>query len=171
MSDFGAPPLAVNGWTIFAHPLFLDQLETLIQQVEALKQRDAVAYVNKNATKRLTAIAKLAFEVIPQDPGRTGYRQGNTLGEQHKHWFRAKFFQQYRLFFRFHAPSKLIVYAWVNDQDTMRACERGDDAYRVFRKMLDGGDPLGGWDQLLVQARAETGRWRQVSAHAGAAQV
>ena len=27
-------PLVVNGWALFAHPLFLDQVETLIQQVE-----------------------------------------------------------------------------------------------------------------------------------------
>jgi toxin YhaV len=26
----------VNGWAIFAHPLFLDQIETLIGQVEDL---------------------------------------------------------------------------------------------------------------------------------------
>jgi len=43
---------------------------------------------------------------------------------------------RYRLFFRFHAPSKTIVYAWVNDQDTKRAYESSNDAYRVFGKML-----------------------------------
>ena len=30
-----------------------------------------------------------------------------------------------------------IVFAWVNDEDTKRAYESGDDAYQVFRKMLD----------------------------------
>ena len=49
---------------------------------------------------------------IPQDPTRPEYRQGDTLGDEHKHWFRAKFFQQYRLFFRFHAQAKVIVFAW-----------------------------------------------------------
>ena len=141
MSDASLSPLVINGWTIFAHPLFLDQVESLIQQVEALKKKDAVGYVKKNASKRLAAIAKLAFEDIPQDPGRAEYRQGNTLGEEHKHWFRAKFFQQYRMFFRYHASSKVIVYAWVNDEDTKRAYESSDDAYRVFRKMLERGHP------------------------------
>jgi toxin YhaV len=131
--------LLVNGWTIFAHPLFLDQVESLIRRVDALKQNDPDGYHKKNDTKRLAAIAKLAFEVIPQDPGRSEYRQGNTLGEEHKHWFRAKFYQQYRLFFRYHTTSKVIVYAWVNDEDTKRAYESSDDAYRVFRKMLGRG--------------------------------
>ena len=117
MSNGKATPLLIHGWAVFAHPLFLEQLEALAQQVEAFKQKDSVGYLKKNVTKRLAAITKLAFDVIPQDPTRTEYRQGNTLGDDYKHWFRAKFFQQYRLFFRYHAPSKVIVFAWVNDED------------------------------------------------------
>jgi len=151
-------PLVVNGWTLFAHPLFLDQLEALIAQVDGLRKKDAKGFAKKNATKRLQAIAKLAFGVIPQDPTRPEYRQGGTLGDAHKHWFRAKFFQQYRLFFRFHAQSKVIVYAWVNDESTKRAYESSDDAYRVFRKMLDSGRPPGDWDRLLNESRAQAKR-------------
>jgi toxin YhaV len=143
----------VNGWTVFAHPLFAAQLQALTAQVEALQAKDPQGYTRKNATKRLTAIRQLAFEVIPQDPTRPEYRQGNTLGDAHRHWFRAKFFQQYRLFFRFHAASRIIVLAWVNDEDTRRAYESADDAYRVFRKMLDSGHPPGDWEELLTQAR------------------
>ncbi len=163
MSRTTPASLVVNGWTIFAHPLFLDQLEQLSQQVEAFRQKDGVNFVKKNATKRLAAIAKLAFEVIPQDPARAEYRQGSTLGEDHKHWFRAKFFQQYRLFFRYHAKSKVIVFAWVNDEDTKRAYESGDDAYRVFRKMLESGHPPDDWEQLLTQATESSNRLQKVS--------
>jgi len=151
-------PLVVHGWTIFAHPLFLDQIEALSQQVQALKQKDPKGYLKKNASKRLAAIAKLAFDVIPQDPGKPEYRQGGTLGEDYKHWFRAKFFQQYRLFFRYHGPSKVIVLAWVNDENTKRAYESSDDAYKVFRKMLASGYPPDSWDRLLKEAMNETAR-------------
>jgi toxin YhaV len=151
-------PLVVNHWTLFAHPIFLDQLDALTTEVEALKRKDAAGYVKKNATKRLAAIAKLAFEVIPQDPTRPEYRQGNTLGDEHKHWFRAKFFQQYRLYFRFHAQAKVIVFAWVNDEGTKRAYESADDAYRVFRRMHDSGHPPSDWGELLAEARAESER-------------
>lgn len=150
MNDTNA--LVINGWTIYAHPLFLDQIETLFAQVNALKRKDPVGYVKKNATKRLAAIKKLAFELTPQDPTREEYRQSNTLGPEHKHWFRAKFFQQYRLFFRFHAVAKVIVYAWVNDQDTKRAYERADDTYRAFSKMLASGNPPSDWHQVLAEA-------------------
>lgn len=130
-----SPALVVNGWTIFAHPLFLDTLEALTAQVAALQQKDP-RYINKNATKRLTAINKLAFEVIPQNPARPEYRQGATLGDDRKHWFRAKFFKQYRLFFRYHQESKIIVYAWVNNENTKRAYGSDTDAYQVFQRML-----------------------------------
>ena len=152
-------PLVVGGWTIFAHPLFLAHVEALAQQVEAFKQKDPLEYAKKNATKRLAAITKLAFDVIPQDPTRAEYRQGNMqgpmapVGDGHKHWFRAKFFQQYRLFFRYHAPSNVIVFAWVNDDDTKRAYGSGNDAYHVFRKMLESGHPPDDWNQLLAECQ------------------
>ena len=147
-------PVVVHGWTLFAHPLFLSQVHALAKQVEALQQKDPVGYLNKNAAKRLHAITKLAFDIIPQDPTRAEYRQDNTLRSQHKYWVRAKFFQQYRLFFRYHAPSKIIVLAWVNDDSTKRAFESSDDAYRVFRKMLDSGHPPDDWNQLLDAAQS-----------------
>ena len=157
-------PLITHGWTIFAHPLFLAQIEALTRQVETIKQKDPTGYTKKNASKRLAAITRLAFEVIPQDPTRPEYRQGSTLGDDYKHWFRATFFQQYRLFFRYHATSKVIVFAWVNDEDTKRAYESSDDAYRVFRKMLESGHPPDDWHQLLAEARAEGARLQHVEA-------
>lgn len=164
MSSSAPAPLVIHGWTVFAHPLFLAQLDALAQQVEYLKKKDPVGYVKKNACKRLAAITKLAFEVVPQDPARPEYRQGGTLGDDHKYWFRAKFFQQYRLFFRYHAPSKVIVFAWVNDEGTKRAYESGDDAYRVFRKMLESGHPPDDWSQLLSEAGAEGQRLQRFAA-------
>lgn len=139
MNQAKPAPLLIHGWTIFVHPLFLEQIRVLSQQIEAFKQKDPIGYMKKNASKRLAAINKLAFDVIPQDPTRMEYRQGGTLGNEHKHWFRAKFFQQYRLFFRYHASSKVIVFAWVNDDDTKRAYQSKDDAYQVFRRMLESG--------------------------------
>ena len=151
MSQEHLTPLVVHGWTVFSHSLFLNQVESLLQQVETLRHKDPASYIKKNATKRLAAIAKLAFDVIPQDPTKPEYRQGSTLGEDQKHWFRAKFFQQYRLFFRYHGPSRMIVLAWVNDEDTKRAYESSDDAYRVFRKMLASGHPPDDWVLALME--------------------
>ena len=155
--------IVINGWTIFAHPLFLDEIDRLIEQVEKLKTKDPASYLKKNASKRLAAIAKLAFEVIPKDPTLPDYRQGSTLGDEHKHWFRAKFFQQYRLFFRFDSASKIIVYSWVNDEKNKRAYGSKTDAYRVFEKMLNSGHPPDSWDQLLKEAKGDLDRLNELS--------
>ncbi|MBI5509569.1 MAG: type II toxin-antitoxin system YhaV family toxin [Deltaproteobacteria bacterium] len=152
----------VNGWTILAHPLFLGQVEGLVAKVEKLRVKDPKGYKKKNAAKRLAAILKLAFDVIPQDPTRPEYRQGSTLGAAYKHWFRAKFFQQYRLFFRYHKTSKVIVYAWVNDEDTKRAYDSPDEAYRVFRAMLGSGDPPDDWDALVKATAALSARMEKL---------
>lgn len=133
--------------------MFMDEYEDLINQVEKFKKKDPVNYKHKNATKRLAAINKLAFEIIPQDPTLPEYRQGSTLGREHKHWHRAKFFQQYRLFFRYHSESKVIVYAWVNNEKNKRAYDSKTDAYRVFEKMLNKGNPPDDWETLLKESK------------------
>lgn len=155
MSDASRKPLVIHGWTVIAHPLFLAKLDALSAQVEAQRDKDPTGYTKRNTFKRLAAIRRLAFDVIPQDPTKPEYRQGATLGGDHKHWFRAKFFQQYRLFFRYHTPSRIIVLAWVNDESSKRAYESCDDAYKVFQKMLHSGHPPDDWDQLLQEAAAD----------------
>lgn len=155
--------LVINGWTIFVHPLFLDELESLISKTEEVRRKDPENFHKKNVTKRLAAIAKLAFEVIPLDPTLPDYRQGNTLGEEHKHWFRAKFFQQYRLFFRFDSASKIILYVWVNDEKSKRAYGSRSDACRVFERMLHSGHPPDDWAQLLGEAQGELDRLNSVA--------
>ena len=44
---------------------------------------------------------------------------GNTLGPEHRHWRRAKFLGRFRLFFRYSSKDRVIIYAWVNDQNTL----------------------------------------------------
>jgi len=153
------PPITVNGWSIFAHPVFLDQLEGLIEEVEARRRKDPKTYRKKNCTKRLAAIYKLITQVIPSDPASEAFRQGKTLGEGNKHWFRAKFFQQYRLFFRFDSASKVIVLAWVNDETNLRAYGSKSDAYATFKGMLDDGNPPGDFEALLKAAIASRERF------------
>ena len=89
-----------------------------------------------------------------------------TLGDANRHGCRAKFFQQYRLFFRYHAQARIIVFAWVNDDDTRCVYDSAGDAYRAFRRMLDSRRPPSDWDALLAEARAESERLgRLVAGH------
>lgn len=156
-----AAPLVVNGWSIYAHPIFLDQLDGLIEEVDDRKARDPAGYGKKNCTKRLAAILKLIMESIPADPSAPQFRQGDTLGADRKHWFRAKFFQQYRLFFRFDSASKIIVLAWVNDEETLRAYGSKTDAYAIFKGMLEEGNPPDDFDALIAAALKAAERFAQ----------
>ncbi|WP_119390600.1 type II toxin-antitoxin system YhaV family toxin [Taklimakanibacter lacteus] len=141
--------LTINGWTILAHPLFLDQLEKLAGAVEALKAKKPDQYQRNASTKLLAALNKLVFQTIPADPMATVYRQGSTLGDGYKHWFRAKFGNgRFRLFFRYDTSSKIIIFAWVNDATTLRAYGAKTDAYKVFKGMLDDGNPPDDWASL-----------------------
>lgn len=47
---------------------------TLAVEVERLRKKDPKCYTTKNSGKRLAAIHKLLYEVIPQDPARAEYR-------------------------------------------------------------------------------------------------
>ncbi|MFN2411301.1 MAG: type II toxin-antitoxin system YhaV family toxin [Halomonas sp.] len=158
-------PLEINGWTIYAHPLFLEQVDALTNKVKQHQEKDPLGYRSKPATKRLAAIVKLAKNDIPQDPAGPQYRQGDTLGSEHTHWCRAKFYQQYRLFFRYDLASKILIYAWVNDESTKRACDSKQDAYAIFRKMLKNGNPPDSWNDLY---RAAVGNGEHIKGLLGA---
>ena len=108
--------------------------------------------------KQMFAIFKLLTEEIPDNPAAEKFRQGGTLGTNRRHWFRAKFFKQYRLFFRFDSSRKIIIAAWVNDDSTLRARGNRNDAYAVFKKMLNRGNPPDDFDSLLKEAQASTER-------------
>ena len=156
-------PQVVDGWRLFGHSLFLEQLEALIREVERARRRDPERYVRSSAAKRLAAITKLAFEVIPQDPTRALHRHGDTLGSEFTHWFRASIVQQFRLSLRYGSDDRTIIHVRVNDERSRRAYGSRTDAYRVFRRMLAAGDPPDSWDHLMSRATANTRRLRRAA--------
>jgi len=141
----------VLGWTILAHPLFLAQIEKLLVAAED-EEPDLGGGRGPN-TKLLAHLLDLAFDKIPREPGSSAFRHGGTLGEGRKNWFRAKTGNgRYRLFYRFDSSTRLIVYAWVNDENSLRTYGSKTDAYTVFAKMLEAGNPPSDWDALVAVA-------------------
>jgi len=142
----------LHGWTLFGHPCFLDQLERLLDAVE--KERVRPNEPDSANAKVLAAIATLILDEVPTDPTRPEYRQGDTLGSKRKHWFRAKFGGgRFRLFFRYRSDVRIIVYAWVNDEKTLRTYGKHTDAYAAFTRMLDAGNPPDSWEALLAASQ------------------
>lgn len=148
--------MVVNGWTLFQHSLFEEPLEKLITKVEALAAEQPDAYRSHPSAKLLATIQDYILKRIPQDPNSLEFRQGNTLGKDNRHWFRAKFHGRYRLFFRFSSTQKIIIYVWVNDEKSLRKSGAKTDPYSVFQAMLRSGNPPQSLDQLLA-ASSELG--------------
>lgn len=44
---------------------------------------------------------------------------------------------------------------WVNDEQSKRAYGSDTDAYEVFKKMLQNGNPPDSWDKLLAEVKYE----------------
>ena len=144
--------LVINGWTLLQDPAFAEGYEDLVATVEKLREKHPETYRNKAPTKILAAIEKLTKEVIPADPTSPAFDLGNTIGSEHRAWKRAKFLQQFRLFFRYDTKSKIIIYGWVNGEKTKRAYGSKTDAYRVFQKRLAAEDPPTDWNDLIQRA-------------------
>ena len=146
-----AAGVEVLGWTLLAHPLFLVQIENLVAAAET-ELANPTGGAGPN-TKLLGHLLDLAFDKIPRDPGNPMFRHGGTLGEHRKNWFRAKTGNgRYRLFYRFQSSARIIVFAWVNDEDSLRTYGARTDAYAMFAKMLDAGNPPAHWNGLVAAA-------------------
>jgi toxin YhaV len=149
--------MEVNGWRLFQYPLFEGQLRKLTEAVQQLSISQPDTYRGHPKTKLLATIHRYITESIPRDPNAPEFRQGDTLGPDNRHWFRAKFHKRYRLFFRFSTKDRVIVYVWVNDEFTLRKAGSKTDAYSVFKAMLNAGDPPRTLDALLKCAEEMTG--------------
>jgi toxin YhaV len=106
--------------------------------------------VNHPKAKFRRRVDSIIFEEVPQNPAKPTYSLGNTLGSAARHWHRVKFNGRFRLFFWYDSESKSIIYAWLNDENTLRKAGAESDPYVVFRKMLDHGNPPNSWDELIA---------------------
>lgn len=110
-------------------------------------------WLQTQSGKQFVALKHVVIERIPSNPTNAEFRLGKALGENYRHWFRGKFLQQYRVFFRYSTRSQAIVYGWVNDPETLRAYGSKTDAYLVFKKMLESGRVPNSWDELVAESK------------------
>lgn len=155
-------PLIVNGWTLLFHDMMLGQIKTLADAVNRARTADPVDFRSNANVRVFASITKLVLQVIPQDPGHADHRIGNTMGPDYRHWSRAKFGQRFRLFFRYDSGSRIIVFAWVNDETTLRARGSRSDPYTVFKAMLARGNPPDTWKALQAAAKELPGELQQL---------
>jgi toxin YhaV len=145
-----------HGWKLYRASAFVEAFGTLEAEVERLWVEKADAFVSHPKAKLYVRIRTLIVEEIPRDPNAHAYGLGNTPA--YHHWRRAKFLQRFRLFFRFDSASRIIVYAWVNDENTLREVGSRSDPYTVFSRLLKDGNPPDSWYELLADGRKAEAR-------------
>lgn len=143
-----------HGWNLLFHDCLIEQLQKLETAVARAKTQDAEGFESNVNVKLFTALSNLIFETVPNDPNRDEYRLGNTMGAAFRHWRRAKIGRRFRLFFRFDSKSRIIIFAWVNDENILRSSGAKTDPYVVFQKMLKSGHPPDDWDALLDASKS-----------------
>ena len=144
-----------NGWTLLFHECLIDQLRKLESAAARAQRQDPTGFASNANVKLFDALSHLILEVVPSDPSREEYRQGNTMGTDFRHWRRAKIGRRFRLFFRFDSKSKIIIYAWVNDENTLRSAGSKSDPYAVFQRMLERGNPPDDWAALKSACQSD----------------
>lgn len=149
--------VSVHGWKLYVSDIFENQLSQLIKEVELIAEKDPDNFDNHPKYKLLIAIQDNIYRKIPLNPNDSKYRLGSTLGKKYSHWRRVKknnLPDRYRLFFQFRSDSKVIIYAWFNDESTLRKDGAKTDVYTVFESMLKNGNPPSDWEALIKHASA-----------------
>lgn len=144
-----------HGWNLLFHDCLIEQIQKLDAAASRAKTQDPAGFESNANVKLFAALAELIFETIPSDPNREEYRQGNTMGPTFRHWRRAKIGRRFRLFFRFDSKTRIIIFAWVNDENTLRSSGAKTDPYIVFQKMLKSGHPPDDWGSLLAASKSD----------------
>jgi toxin YhaV len=141
-----------NGWKLCHSIAFADVYHPLLQEGNRLSRLDPEGFERHLKSKILANVIHLIYDEIPNNPNAAKFLQGNTIGPTHRHWRRAKFMQRFRLFFRFDSATRVIVYGWLNDENTLRKAGSRTDPYSVFLRRLDRGTPPDDWAALLKDA-------------------
>jgi toxin YhaV len=144
-----------HGWHLLFHDCLSEQLQKLHAAAERAQQQDPQGFESNANVRLYKALSKLIFEAVPSDPNREEYRQGNTMGTAFRHWRRAKIGRRFRLFFRFDSTTRIIIFAWVNDENTLRSSGSKNDPYAVFQRMLERGHPPDDWASLVSASQTD----------------
>jgi len=144
-----------HGWSLLFHGCLIEQLQKLKIASDRAEASDPLNFATNANVKLYRTLSHLIFEIVPSDPAREEYRQGNTMGTTYRHWRRAKIGRRFRLFFRYDSKAKVIVFAWVNDEHTLRSAGSKSDPYAIFQKMLDRGNPPDNWPALLAASQTD----------------
>ncbi len=107
---------------------------------------------------RISVIVDGCSRLIADGISARGRDRARCQGAPPGNWRRVKkgLPQRYRLFFMFASnPLAVVIYAWLNDEDTLRKEGSRTDVYEVFKRMLERGDVPSTINDLIEGSIAE----------------
>jgi toxin YhaV len=145
-----------NGWTLYYFPLFKDRLDALEQKLTDLAEKHPQRLASHPQAKLLKKVLLAIENEVPHNPAAPTFELGHTLGVENAHWRRVKdrLPPRYRLFFQFASSDNKIIYAWLNDEASLRKDGSKSDVYVVFQRLLRQNRVPSDYATLLAQSRS-----------------
>lgn len=126
-----------NNYLLKAHEIFFQRTVELHNEVKALREKLAHEDLIKHETVKLAKrVYAATLETIPQNPNGPDYYLRGDLRKYRRY---KRGLDRYRLFFAFSTTPKIILYLYLNDQDTLRKEGSQRDSYEIFRGFVRQG--------------------------------
>jgi toxin YhaV len=122
-----------HGWTLLFHEGLIEQLRKV--QAAALHASDSeLQRLDGNANATLfQALSHWVMDAVPGDPSRDAFRHCNIAEPAHSNWRCAKIGGRFRLFFRYDARAKVIVFAALQDWTALDAAVTKGERQRMTK--------------------------------------
>ena len=136
----GDPERTFHGWTILFTEPFLSSYGDLSANARRLKSElSDVEYAEHPDVKLFLAVRVLTKDVIPSDPHHRDYQLRGELAKFRRTKGRG-LPRRYRLFWAFSDQSKVIIFLYLNDADSLRREGGRTDPYFLFAGMVQRGE-------------------------------
>ena len=113
-----------HGWTLLFHEGFIEQLRKVQAAAVPLSDSEPQQFDGDANAKLFQALSHRVMDAVPGDPSRDEFRYCNIAEPAHSIWRCARIGRRFRLFFRYDARAKVIVFAALKDRATAIAPSR-----------------------------------------------
>lgn len=137
------------------HSDFRWRYHDMLLRVQVLAERDPDGYKQHPDTRFFKGVRTAMDTALAAPPTPRYQLSVKTLRTCDSRWRRIK--QQglphrYRLFFQFSSAELKVIFAWLNDERSLRRDGERNDVYAVFARLLKSGKIPGEFLTLLQQS-------------------
>lgn len=110
-----------HGWTLLFHEGLIEQLRKVQAAAGPVVGSELQRFDGNANAKLFQTLSHWVMDAVPGDPSRDAFRHCNIAEPAHSNWRCAKIGGRFRLFFRYDARAKVIVFAALKDRAAVMA--------------------------------------------------